>query len=151
MRLSERRATRAGIAAVGALTLMSLACKDSNAVTAPVSSPMGAANVAGSWTGTFESDSSACASSQLTATFVQSGYEVTGTLSGTSCGTSGVFRGSVNGNELTGKIEMLGCSGGAVSATVSGAGLQLTMGDLTRPIVSGPEVVLYGGSASLRR
>lgn len=151
MQFPGRRAMRSGFAAVGALTLLSFACKDSNAVTGSVSSPMAAANVAGTWSGTFHSDSSACASSQLTAKFVQNGSEVTGTLSGASCGTSGVFKGSVSGNELTGSIEMLGCSGGGVSATVSGSGLALTIGDLTRPIVSGQEVVMYGGAASLQR
>ena len=151
MRFSERRVMRSGLVVVGALTLLSLACKDSNTVTDPMSSPMGAANVAGTWTGTFHSDSSACASSQLIAKFVQNGSQVTGTLSGTSCGSSGVFKGSVSGNQLTGTIEMLGCTGGGVSATVSGSGLDLTIGDLTRPIVSGQEVVMYGGAASLQR
>ena len=150
MRIPARKAFGTGLVAVGILTLV-LACKDSsNMMTAPVASPA-VANVAGTWTGTFHSDSNACASSQLTATFQQSGAQVTGTLSGTSCGSSGVFRGMVSGNELTGNIEMLGCSGGAVSATISGSGLSLSVGDLTRPIVSGTEVVMYGGAASLQR
>jgi hypothetical protein len=38
-----------------------------------------------------------------------------------------------------------------VFATVSGSGLTLSIGDLTRPIVSGHEVVMYGGAASLQR
>jgi hypothetical protein len=57
----------------------------------------------------------------------------------------------VSGNTLTGSIEMLGCSGGAVSATINGSSLSLTVGDLTRPIVSGNQVVMYGGAASLQR
>ena len=150
MRSSGRKSIWPALAAVGALAL-TLACKDSsNMMTAPVASPA-AANVAGTWTGTFHSDSNVCASSQLTATFQQNGSQVTGTISGTSCGSSGVFRGMVSGNELTGNIEMLGCSGGAVSATVSGSSLSLSVGDLTRPIVSGTEVVMYGGAASLQR
>ena len=149
MRFSGRKSMWFAVAAVAALAV-TLACKDSNAVTAPLSSPMGA-SVAGTWTGTFQSDSSGCASSQLTATFTQTGSQVTGTLSGTSCGSSGAFKGTMSGNQLNGNIEMLGCSGGAVSATVSGTGLSLTVGDLTRPIVSGQQVVMYGGAASLQR
>ena len=87
----------------------------------------------------------------MTATFTQNGSQVTGTLSGTTCGSSGGFKGTVSGNQLNGSIEMLGCSGGAVSATVSGSGLSLTVGDLTRPISSGQEVVMHGGAASLSR
>jgi hypothetical protein len=149
MRIPARKTLGTALAAVGILAL-ALACKDSSNM---VSAPTGAAatNVAGTWTGMFHSDSNACASSQLTATFQQNGAQVTGTISGTSCGSSGVFKGTVNGNELTGNIEMLGCSGGAVSATISGSSLSLSVGDLTRPIVSGTEVVMYGGAASLQR
>ena len=150
MRFAGRRTMWSGFALAGAVTL-SLACKDSNAVTAPVSSPMAAVNVAGTWTGRFHSDSNACASSQISVTLAQSGAAVTGTLSGGSCGTSGVLRGSVSGNRLTGNVEMLGCTGGGVSATLSGSGLILEIGDLTRPLVTGQQVVMYGGSASLQR
>jgi len=151
MRTSGRKSfsISVALAAVAALGL-TLACNDSNAVTAPVSSPM-AANVAGTWTGMFRSDSSACASAPVTATFQQSGSQVTGTLSGPSCGGSGAFKGMVSGNTLTGSIEMLGCAGGGVSATINGSDLSLTVGDLTRPIVSGTQVVMYGGTASLQR
>ena len=93
---------------------LTLACKELEHGHALPKSRHAAANVAGTWTGTFQSDSSACASSQITATFQQSGAQVTGTLSGTSCGSSGAFKGTVSGNQLTGSIEMLGCSGGAV-------------------------------------
>jgi hypothetical protein len=150
MRIPARKTLTTGLVAVGVLTL-TLACKgSSNMVSAPEVAPA-AASVAGTWTGTFRSDSSACASSQITATFQQSGAQVTGTLSGTSCGTSGAFKGTMSGNQLTGNVEMLGCSGGAVAATVSGSGLSLTMADLTRPIVSGEQVVMYGGAAALQR
>ena len=150
MRSSGRKSISIALAGVAALAL-TLACKDSNAVSAPVSSPMAEANVAGTWTGTFRSDSTACASAPVTATFQQSGSQVTGTFSGASCGGSGSFRGTVSGNTLTGSIEMLGCSGGGVSATINGSSLSLSMGDLTRPIVSGTQVVMYGGTASLQR
>jgi hypothetical protein len=151
MQFPGRTTMRTGFAAVGALTLLCLACKDSNAVTAPVSSPMAAANVSGTWTGTFTSDSDACGISQITATLQQSGSQVTGNISGTSCGPSGFIKGSVSGNQLTGSIEMLGCKGGGVSATVNGSALSLSVGDLTKPLVTGERVVMYGGSASLRR
>ncbi len=140
-----------GFAAICALTLLCFACKDSNAVTAPVSSPMAAVNLAGTWTGTFHSDSEACASSQVTATIQQSGSQVTGTLSGTSCGPNGYVRGSVNGNQLTGTIEMVGCKGGGVSGTVSESGLSIRIGDITQRLVTEEKVVMYGGTASLRR
>ena len=149
MRSSGRKSFSLAFAAIAALAL-TLACNDSNAVSAP-SSPMPAAVVAGTWTGMFQSDSNMCASSQVTATFQQSGSQVTGTISGTSCGSSGVFKGMVSGNTLTGNIEMMGCSGGAVSATINGSSLSMTVGDLTRPIVSGTQVVMYGGAASLQR
>lgn len=150
MRIPARKTLGIGLVAVGALTL-ALACKGSSNMVSAAEVAPASSNVAGTWTGTFHSDSNACASSQFTATFTQNGSQVNGTLSGTSCGSSGVFKGSVSGNQLTGSIEMLGCSGGAVSATVSGSGLSLTVGDLTRPIVSGTEVVMYGGAASLQR
>ena len=90
MRTLARKTLGTGLVAVGVLTL-TLACKESsNMVTAAEVAP--AANVAGTWVGTFQSDSSVCASSQITATFQQSGAQVTGTLSGTSCGSSGSIR-----------------------------------------------------------
>jgi hypothetical protein len=151
MRFPGTKTIRSGLAAAGALTLLCLACKDSNAVTAPVSSPMAAANVSGTWTGTFTSDSDACGISQITATFQQSGSQVTGNISGTSCGPSGVIKGSVSGNQLTGRIEMMGCKGGGVSATVNGSALSLSVGDITQPFVTGERVVIYGGAANLQR
>ncbi len=150
MRIPARKTLGTSLAAVGVLTL-ALACKgSSNMVSAPEVAPA-AASVAGTWTGTFRSDSSACANSQITATFQQSGAQVSGTLSGTSCGSSGTFKGMVSGNQLTGNIEMLGCSGGAVNGTVSGSALSMSVADLTRPIVSGDQVVMYGGAATLQR
>ncbi len=81
MRFSGMKTLWSGLAAVTALTLC-LACKDSNAVTAPVSSPMAAVNVSGTWAGTFTSDSDACGASQITVKFQQSGSQVTGNISG---------------------------------------------------------------------
>ena len=58
MRSSGRKSIPIALAAVAALAL-TLACKDSNAVSAPVSSPMAQANVAGTWSRLFQSVPSA--------------------------------------------------------------------------------------------
>ena len=119
-------------------------------MTAPVASPA-VANVAGTWTGTFHSDSNACASSHA------HGDVPAERRPGHRHAVRHVLRqlGRLQGHgerqSADGNIEMLGCSGGAVSATISGSGLSLSVGDLTRPIVSGTEVVMYGGAASLQR
>ena len=129
MRFSGMKTLSSGLAAVTALTLC-LACKDSNAVTAPVSSPMAAVNVSGTWAGTFTSDSDACGASQITVKFQQSGSQVTGNISGSSCVPSGYVSGTVSGNRLMGKVEMTGCKGGGVVATMSGSTLSLAVGDI---------------------
>lgn len=137
-----------GVAAV--LALASLACKDSNAVTAPAFVEP-ATSVIGQWSGTYEPASTACPASDASATFRQEGAEITGMLNVSSCGTSGIFRGRLIGGQLVGRIEMRGCSGGGVSGTVTSSGLSLTIGDITRPLVTADEVVMYGGSAELHR
>ncbi len=149
MRAERRTAFLTGLAVVGGLALL-VACKDSNMVTAPANSPTAAA-MAGTWTGTYSPDSASCTGTTMTATFQQTGSKVTGTFQTSACGPSGAFKGTVSGNTLTGSIEMMGCTGGAVSGTVSASGLTLEINDMYRPLVTGNAVVMTGGSASLTR
>lgn len=138
-----------GLAIAGVLALAP-ACSDSNTMTGP--SMVAATNVAGTWTGTYQSDSSACPSGPVTVTLQQSGADLTGRFeTAASCGPNGVFKGHVQGSQVTGNIEMLGCTGGGVSGSLSGSGLTLAVGDLYRPLVTGNAVVMEGGSAALSR
>jgi len=140
--------------ALAAFLLLAAACQDSQTVTAPPAAGMtaAAAPVAGIWTGTFESDDSArCGSSSATATFQQNGNEVTGTISTSTCGVTGYFKGTIQGNALQGAVEMAGCTGGGASGIVTASGISLTIGDLTKPILTADKVVMAGGIVSLRR
>jgi hypothetical protein len=107
--------------------------------------------VAGTWSGDFHPDSTTCSFSSMTATFQQTGSSVTGTIVGPSCGVAGSFIGSVDGSQIVGRIDMQSCVGGAVSGTVGPSGMVLSIGDLTKPLVTGQKVWFYGGSASLHR
>jgi hypothetical protein len=149
MRTERRKAFLTGFVVAGVLALAP-ACKDSsNMVTSPATSA--AASVAGTWTGTYQTDQMACASGPARLTLQQTGNQVTGTISTSACGPNGNFTGTVSGNQLTGSIEMLGCSGGAVSGRLSASGMSVTVGDLYRPISTGNAVVAAGGAASLSR
>ncbi|HEY1435782.1 MAG TPA: hypothetical protein VGG65_10420 [Thermoanaerobaculia bacterium] len=150
MRTGRRKAFLTGFVVAGILA-PAPACKDSsNMVTSP--SVVAAASVTGTWTGTFRSDNTmACASAPATLTLQQTGANVTGTISTSSCGPNGTFKGTVQGTQLMGSVEMLGCSGGAVNGMISGSGMSVTVGDLYRPIVTGNQVVASGGGASLSR
>lgn len=150
MRTDRRKAFLTGFVVAGALALAP-ACKDSsNMVTAPVTAA--GADVTGTWTGTFQSDAlMTCANAPATLTLQQSGNQVTGTFATSSCGPNGSFKGAVQGNQLTGSVEMLGCSGGAVNGSISASGMSITVGDLYRPIVTGNTVIAAGGAASLSR
>lgn len=150
MRLRERTVGRIGISAL-LVAFASLACRESNSVTGPAGGTA-AASVAGAWSGTFQpGDPTGCGGSPAIATFQQSGATVTGTLATSECGVSGYFRGTMRGNELTGSINMAGCIGGAVSGTISGSQLFLSVGDLTKPLIAGEAPVMYGGAVSLHR
>jgi hypothetical protein len=152
MWLRMRNVTMSGIAAVAALVLLSSACKDSsNSVTGPAVSVAPQMSVAGSWSGNYQPDSTVCAGTPMTATLHQDGTSVTGTLTAPSCGVAGVFIGTLNGNQLDGRIHQNGCLGGGVSGTVGPSGMALVIGDMTKPLVTGDKVWLYGGTASLHR
>ncbi len=150
MQVSERTLAIRGVAVAAALAMASVACSRSDAVTAPAAAPAGA-SVAGSWTGDFQPYSQSCAGSSVSARFEQNGSEVTGLFAADACGIRGAFHGTVAGNALTGRVEMPGCSGGAVSGTLNGSAIVMTIGDFTRPVVSGDSIVMYGGAASLHR
>ena len=124
--------------------------KDSNTVTAPVSAaPM--ASVAGTWTGTYSSAAASCPAAPMTMTLAQDGATVTGNFATNSCGPHGSFRATLSGNALTGKIDMLGCTGGSVSGHVDGGMLSLAVGDFYRPLVTANEVLMEGVTATLSR
>ena len=136
-----------------AVALASLACQNSSStVTGPSNGAAPAGNVTGSWSGTFESyDPQGCASSTASATFEQVGATITGKLVTSSCGVSGYFKGTLQGNMLVGSISMEGCVGGGVSGTINGSDLSLTISDLTKPLVTFEKPVMLGGAVDLRR
>jgi hypothetical protein len=152
MRLTARTLARYP-ALLFTVAVVSLACQNSNSVTGPssnVAAPAG--NVTGSWSGTFQSyDPSGCGSSTASATFAQVGAAITGKLATSSCGVSGYFEGTLQGNMLLGSIKMDGCVGGGVSGTMNGSELSLTIGDLTKPLVTFDKPVMTGGAVILQR
>ncbi len=124
---------------------------DSNNLTGPVSAaPM--ASVAGMWSGTYKSNSSSCPATAMTITLTQNGSAVTGVwTSNSTCGPHGSFKATMAGDTLTGNIDMVGCTGGAVNGHVSGNALSISIGDFYRPIVTADQVLMEGGNASLSR
>ncbi|HEX4439821.1 MAG TPA: hypothetical protein VH854_07100 [Thermoanaerobaculia bacterium] len=135
----------------GAVLVTSAACTDSsNTVAGPAS--MASVNVSGTWTGTFHSGSGGCSAAPMTATLTQTGARVTGTVITPNCGlSSGYLKATIDGNQLTGTIGMMGCTGGAVNGTVSASQIAFSMGDLTKPLVTGDKVISPGGDASLSK
>jgi hypothetical protein len=148
MRLQRPVVMLTGLAS--AVLALAFGCSDSNSVAGP-NTGAPTANVAGTWVGTFRPDSAACSGSSASATFQQSGSRVTGQFSTASCGPTGVFRGTLSGNLLTGAIAMQGCTGGAVSGTVTASGVSLTIGDFRKPLVTGDLIVMPGGTVALTR
>jgi hypothetical protein len=88
----------------------------------------------------------------MTANLTQTGARVTGTVITPSCGlSSGYLKATIEGNQLTGTIGMMGCTGGAVNGTVSANSIVFSMGDLTKPLVTGDQVISPGGDATLAK
>ena len=144
MRLSRR-----GLAA-SLLAFLPLACSDSNSVTGP--SPAAGVNLSGTWSGTFHSsDPSVCSGALATATLHQTGSAVRGSFEAASCGIVGAVHGDVQGDTLIGRVEMSGCTGGAINARMSGSSLELSVGDFSKDLVAGAQEVLPGGIGSFRR
>ena len=132
---------------------VSVACSDSRMVTAPGTGNVStnSASVAGAWTGSDSAFESACGGSTATATFQQTGSAVTGSITTADCGVSGAFVGTLEGNTLLGALHLQGCTGGGVSGTLSESGLTLSIGDMTKPLVTGERVLMSGGSVTLHR
>jgi len=142
------------LAFAAALAAATISCQDSKMTTSPngTASPA-SAQVAGTWSGSFQAyDSSRCAgSAPATASFQQVGTTLTGTIKTSDCGVAGAFRGAVDGNTIMGWIDMTGCTGGGVSGSIDGSRITLSIADLTKPLVTGDQVVMAGGSVSLHR
>ncbi len=123
---------------------------DSNTMTGPASAaPM--ASAAGTWSGTYASNSPSCPATPMTVTLAQSGATVTGNWTTSACGPHGFFKATISGNQLTGNIDMGGCTGGGVLGHINGNALSLSIGDFYRPLVTENQVLMEGGSASLSR
>jgi hypothetical protein len=136
-----------------AIVLVSLGCQGSATVTGPSGGAAAAvASIAGTWSGTFQSDDTAgCGSSFATATFQQDGATVTGNVSTSSCGVTGYFKGTVQGNMVYGAVAMDGCVGGGASGTINGSELVLSIADLKKPLVTADKTIMYGGVVSFHR
>jgi hypothetical protein len=141
------------LAAALAIATAALACNDSKMVTAPTTGTVqtSSANVVGAWSGSFSAYESSCGGSTASATFQQTGSTVTGVLSTSDCGVAGAFVGTIEGNTLFGNIKMQGCIGGGVSGTVTESGIALAIGDMTKPLVTGDQILMAGGVVSLHR
>lgn len=79
------------------------------------------------------------------------GNQVRGSFAASGCGIEGAFRGTVAGNMLTGTVDMLGCTGGAVTGRLEAGALTFTVGDFRKDLISGDAEVLPGGQARLQR
>jgi hypothetical protein len=132
---------------------VSVACSDSKMVTSPGTGNVStnSASVAGTWTGSYAAFETSCGGSNAIATFQQIGASVTGSIRTADCGVSGSFVGTMEGNTLMGALHLEGCTGGGVSGTLSASGLALSIGDMTKPLVTGDRVLMSGGSVSLHR
>jgi hypothetical protein len=153
MRSRARHVTLTVLVLLITIAFVPIGCQGSNTVTGSSGGAVApAANIAGTWSGSFRSDdSTGCGSSTATATFQQTGATVTGLVSTSSCGVTGYFKGTVQGNLVTGAVAMEGCVGGGASGTINGAELSLGIGDLTKPLITGDRVIMYGGVVSLHR
>ncbi len=153
MRSRARHVTLTFLVLLVTIALVPIGCQGSNTVTGPSGGAVApAANIAGNWSGTYQSDdSTGCGSSTATATFQQNGAAVTGLVSTSSCGVTGYFKGTVQGNLLTGSVAMEGCVGGGASGTINGSELSLGIGDLTKPLITGDRIIRYGGVVTFHR
>ncbi len=137
-----------------AIALVPIGCRGSGTVTGPSGgSATAVTNISGVWSGSYISDDfNGCGASTTTATFHQDGATVTGPVStGSSCGVSGYFKGTVNGNMVLGTVGKAGCVGGGASGTINGNEMSLSIGDMTKPLVTGDRIIMYGGVVTLHR
>jgi hypothetical protein len=152
MRIREQNLTPIGLVTSLAIALVLIGCQGSSTVTGPSTHSSPAANLSGTWIGTFQPyESTRCSGSSATATLQQNGSEITGLLTTSECGVAGSFKGTIDGANVLGKISMVGCTGGGVSGTINGSQLSMTIGDLTKPLVTGDTVLMAGGVVTLSR
>lgn len=139
-------------ALLAATALLAFGCQGSATVTGPSGGAAAATSIAGTWSGTFQSDDTAgCGSSSAMATFQQDGATVTGNVSTSTCGVTGYFKGTVQGNMVYGAVAMDGCIGGGASGVINGSELTLSIADLTKPLVTGDKTIMYGGVVTFHR
>ena len=151
MRPRARHLPLIPLALLATIVLFPLGCENSNSITGP-STGAAPASIDGTWSGNYMSnDPAGCGSSSATAVLRQDGATVTGTLSTSTCGVTGSFKGSVQGSMVTGAVSMAGCLGGAASGTISGSELVLSIADLTKPLITGDNVIMYGGLVTFHR
>lgn len=152
MRSRARRLPLVLLALLVTIAVAPLGCQDSATVTGPSGGAVAAASIDGTWSGTYRSDdTSGCGSSSATATFRQEGGKVTGLVSTSTCGVAGYFTGTVQGNMVTGAVAMEGCVGGGASGVISGSEFVLSIGDLTKPLITGDRTIMYGGVVNFHR
>ena len=142
---------KAVLAALATIAAFAVSCgKDSNTVASP--NTLSAMSVAGTWSGTYSSNTSSCAATPMTITIQQNGSRLTGqVVSESACAPHGALHGNVSGNMVTGNIDMQGCTGGGISGQVSNGVLSLAVGDFYRPLVTEQQVLMQGGAATLRQ
>ena len=142
---------KAVLAALTTIAAFAVSCgKDSNTVASP--NTLSAMSVAGTWSGTYSSNTSSCAATPMTITIQQNGSRLTGqVVSESACAPHGALHGNVSGNMVTGNIDMQGCTGGGISGQVSNGVLSLAVGDFYRPLVTEQQVLMQGGAATLRQ
>ena len=141
------------LAVFGALAMAAAACNNaSSTVTGPSTGGTASVNIAGSWSGAFQSDNTmTCGSSTASAVFQQIASEVTGNLQTSECGVHGYFQATISGNSLTGSVAMEGCVGGKLSGTINGNTLTIAVADLTKPLVTADRDIMPGGVVTLTR
>jgi len=149
---------RASASALRLLALLILACapiaigcSGSNDVTSPTMAA--AADVSGTWNGQYQSNApTICASGSATAAFVQNGDWVSGRFQALACGIDGTFHGRISGNTVTGKIDMVRCTGGSVTGRLEAGSLSITVGDFQKVLTTGAVAeVMPGGQVSMQR
>lgn len=145
------------------LAVASLACKDANSITGvrlehtptpitPTPTPA-AVNVAGDWTGIFNSFDFADCNSNVpaTATLTQQGAIVEGTLNAAKegCGTANVMiHATLAGSTFTGTIEGSAdlyhfAAGSTVTGTLSGSTLKVVLTDAKDQFIPGGRMELH--------
>jgi hypothetical protein len=143
---------KAVLAALVTISAFAVSCgKDSNMVAAPTNS-LASMSVAGTWSGTYASISSSCPATPMTITIQQNGATLVGNVTAAnSCAPHGVMKATMSGSAVMGNIEMIGCTGGALSGQVINGVLAFGVGDFYKPLVTEQQVLMQGGNATLHQ